>query len=496
VVRTAIDDPARGETARWFDAVLTALAGAVGQGAIGGWTISVEAPAGDIAGWVSALEPYRESAVGAGGELEIPSPYSPAADQLTLALDRMAMPLTSTIVRLVRGLDGGATSARARQVPLDEPNAPGGACVLSRGPLAPSERGVALYRPEAVAHVDARLASAPPSDDRGTAGGSLVESRLDGDALAGIRGDLSGILGRGDDDALTVIMRTQGARPEALRDALLSLAGQTDDRFELLLVVHDGDADAVSRVLDDQPGHLRARTRLLDASGGTRSHPLNVGIAEARYGHIAFLDDDDLVFAHWVETFLGAARSHPRSLLRASVAVQWSSSTAWPGDVEGFRNATEITTPYPPAFDLADHLRVNMTPFMGFAFPAGFFAVFGGADEGLDVCEDWDLGLRAASVLGVVDFHEPTAIYRRWESGRDSYTSHDDAQWQRDMHRVMAKLDRSVILLPPGSASELARLSAARDSHADLREVYASTSWRMTAPLRTIVTAVSRLRRR
>lgn len=122
----------------------------------------------------------------------------------------------------------------------------------------------------------------------------------------------------------------------------------------------------------------------------------------------------------------------------------------WPEGLEGYRNESELSTPYPLVFNLADHLRVNMTPFMAFAFPRRFFDIFGGADESLTVCEDWDLALRAARVLGVVDFPVVTAIYRRWSSGRDSYSLHDQSVWERDMTRVKEKIDAAPMIVPAG----------------------------------------------
>ena len=44
---------------------------------------------------------------------------------------------------------------------------------------------------------------------------------------------------RGEDAPfLSVITRTQGKRPEMLRETLLSLVGQTDEDFEVLLIGH------------------------------------------------------------------------------------------------------------------------------------------------------------------------------------------------------------------------------------------------------------------
>jgi hypothetical protein len=221
-----------------------------------------------------------------------------------------------------------------------------------------------------------------------------------------------------------------------------------------------------------------------------------VGFSVARGSHVAVLDDDDVVTAHWVQGFLEGAASRPRQLLRAVVGVQRVSAEEWPDGVSGHAAAPEVSVPYPPVFDLADHLRVNMTPFMAIAFPRAVLEVLGGADESLEVCEDWDLVLRAASLFGVADLPGLAAVYRRWTSGDDSYSVHDEGVWHRDMLAVRAKLDARPLILPPGSASELAAMSQLRADPSELAEVYGSTSWRVTAPLRAVSRAITRIRGR
>jgi hypothetical protein len=133
---------------------------------------------------------------------------------------------------------------------------------------------------------------------------------------------------------------------------------------------------------------------------------------------------------------------------------------------------------------------------MAFAFPRAAVGRLGGADESLEVCEDWDLVLRVAAVLGVIDIPHLTAIYRRWTSGDDSYSLHDEKVWRRDMQIVRAKLDARALLLPPGSASSLATMSKLRADPSELAEVYRSTSWRVTAPLRVVSRLARRVRQR
>jgi hypothetical protein len=518
---------------RWFGATRDALAGAAAGGAIEGWRIVVGDNSGQDRLDDGTIAHYDRRAQAVGGAFTYVRLDPGVADQeghhrlfeqgsedLVLVVDPDVIILASTVLRMVRSLTPEVGVLEARRVPLDVSAGltlgatgvvgSGGRCLLvSRRPLRSSVDGrielvddsVGVWQeawstdlapvrcPGAVVFGARRplvaSASTPHLESIAVDSvGSLLEEIMNVPALDEARQSVARALTMPDPALLSIVMRTQVLRPEALRDVLLCLAAQTDGRFELLLVVHDGSLEQAALILEDQPEWLRSRTRILAASGGTRSRPLNVGIAAATGSLVAFLDDDDLVFQHWVESFLDATTRHPRKVIRASAGVQWVATAIWPGGVEGHRDESEVSTPYPTVFDLADHLRVNMTPLMALAFPRRFFDVFGGADESLEVCEDWDLALRAASVLGVSDIPPLTAIYRRWNSGRDSYSVHDRSIWERDMARVRSRLDANPILVPAGSAADLERFSNQRGLPEQLAATYASSSWRITAPLR------------
>ena len=512
---------------RWFDAVVDAVTAAVAAGAVGSWRISVGSIGVGAAPDSTLLRRCGDRAAtrgGAFGHLALPEQagvadahrrlLEGAGEDLGLVLDADVLLLGTTLTRLLASVPEQDSALGARFLPLDQPSGVRGRtrdearCFLaSRDALpgllvtefhdAASGAGALARRvgrarqplPISPASVALRVSGDPsPSPTMSGpplgAAGSLLEQALAPAGLDAASAMLTDALDEGSARLLSVVMRTQVRRPEALREALLCLAGQADGRFELLLVVHDADPDEARRILDDLPEWLTSRARILVAPGGTRSHPLNVGIAAATGSHVAFLDDDDWVLGDWVQRFLGAARENPRQLLRAGVGVLHVTRATWPGGIEGYTAASSPTAPYPAHFDLADHLRVNQTPFMAWAFPRRFFEVFGGADEDLEVCEDWDLVLRAARVLGVVDIPARTAIYRRWDSGGDSYSTHDRATWARDMARVRGRIDSGPLLLPAGSAERLARFSAEHGTPAELASIYASTSWRVTAPLR------------
>ncbi len=257
---------------------------------------------------------------------------------------------------------------------------------------------------------------------------------------------------------LSVLLRTQGRRASTLVETLLSLAGQTSQDFEVLLLAHDvtaDEAEGLKETVEAFDADFVRRIRILRVEGGGRAHPLNVGLNEARGDYIAVLDDDDVAFAHWVEAFQQAASANPGLAVRAVVAVQPIESVPW-GEVPGYTARGAAKIPYSVEFDLLEHFFENQTPFCGFAFPRTSYTHMGlRFDESLPVVEDWDLLLRVAMHCGVTSSQEVTSIYRRWQSQHSSYQIHGTDEWKRSGEQVLARLNRQTIALPPGTISEL-----------------------------------------
>ncbi len=267
---------------------------------------------------------------------------------------------------------------------------------------------------------------------------------------------------------LSVIMRTQGKRPGLLVDALTSLAAQTNDDFQVELVVHtDSKAalDKTKELVSSFDAGFAHRVRVHQVSDGGRSRPLNVGLHSARGRYVAFLDDDDMVFSHWVEAFAHGAEQSPGVTIRALAADQQHSM------IEGQPSQAVSACAHDRAtsFDLITHLHHNETPICAFALPLetvrGFRIDF---DERLPVVEDWDLLVRTAILTGVHDLGEITSLYRRWTETEDSSFSHPQSSWIAAREMVIDKLDSSPILLPKGSARRLVELYEQDQLHREL----------------------------
>ena len=333
----------------------------------------------------------------------------------------------------------------------------------------------------------------------------------------------------GDRPPLSVIVRTQGHRPDLLAEALLSLASQTVEDLEVLLVVHDGSEQTVADVTAGVATFNAAfadRVTILSAGPGHRGTPLNVALDRARGHYVAFLDDDDVVLANWAQVFVDEAADHPGMIIRSVTADQKVRRLR--GDRPPyFVPIDRITVPPRRAtFDLLFHLEENATPICAYAVPLDAVRHLGlRFEEDLMVMEDWLFLVQAALVCGVVDTEKVTAIYRRWDDDEATWHQIDDAAWREARVRIWEILDSAPLLMPPGSADairdlrekarrpapkpavdaarppdpkmveELKRLERERDNAARrLAQIEASRSWKMTTPIRRFLDVVRRRR--
>ena len=187
------------------------------------------------------------------------------------------------------------------------------------------------------------------------------------------------------------------------------------------------------------------------------------------------------------------------------------------------------------------------SPPCGLAFPLSCFRDLGiRFDDDLPVLEDWDVLLQSAMLCGVVDTEEVTSVYRWWEKADSSLQRHSKLEWDSARSAVVRRMDSSPLVLPLGSVSRVAEMvdgvrtaenrekellgqidevqkqvNALHQENYDLRndvdwltrnaqatnednqqrlealtrEFHASASWRVTAPLRRVISALTFWRR-
>ncbi|WP_158647817.1 methyltransferase domain-containing protein [Nocardioides houyundeii] len=257
---------------------------------------------------------------------------------------------------------------------------------------------------------------------------------------------------------LSVVMRTQGRRSQELREALLCLAAQSCDDFEVILVAHRTTVSeqlAVERIVEDQPPHLRSRLRLLLLDEGGRSAPINLGLRHAHGRYVAVFDDDDLVLAHWVEAFRTAEQDSPGRILRG-VALRQRATLSQVRGAAGVKALDAPEAIFDREFSLAHHLVANQTPLFAFAFPRSLHVDLGlEFDDSLSTTEDWQFLLRAAQLSGVTDVGRTVAVYQWWPLGESSRTLHSSEEWSQNRAAIDRLIDSRPLLLPAGETRRL-----------------------------------------
>ena len=315
---------------------------------------------------------------------------------------------------------------------------------------------------------------------------------------------------------LTVLTRTQARRPDTLRETLLCLSAQTCQDFEILIIGHKLNQEQtllVERIVADQHESLRDRIRFLKLDRGNRTAPLNFGFENAKGDYVAILDDDDLVFAHWVETFKSLAGKQPGRILRVTPIAQTSKYAQLKTSDQSATYAVDSPTKkFPSDFDPLDHHLENKTPPVALAFPRSAFSDLAlRFDESLTTTEDWDYLMRVSNLTGVASSPEICALYRMWRDAESSYTIHASEEWQKNDFDIWKKLDNAPLLLPKGQLPRIRELIRAQsamktnlgqhdgaplpDSHEaaiaemlrqELHWMMTSNSWMLTRPLRIL----------
>lgn len=272
---------------------------------------------------------------------------------------------------------------------------------------------------------------------------------------------------------LAVVVRTQGKRASRLRDALTCLAAQTTDGFEVLLMVHSDDEEPVLMEVKDLVAEFSpffsSRVRVVHVAGGRRARPLNAALARLKAEYVAFLDDDDLVMADWVESFIEATTGDG-AIIRSSVAVREVSKPEEDSHCHPYVVHSSLQFRYKLDFDLLRHFWQNETPICTFAVPRSLIETVGlQFDEELPVLEDWDFLMRAASFAPVRDTHKVTSLYQMWRSGESSASLHDVDLWQATQRVLQDRMSLRPLVLPVGSADRLAKMCEQLAEHTLVR---------------------------
>ena len=253
---------------------------------------------------------------------------------------------------------------------------------------------------------------------------------------------------------LSVIIRTQGKREDGLREALLCLQAQSCDDFEVILIAHNAAPDKkeiIRQILDDQMDSFRQKIRYFELDEGGRAAPLNFGFAKARGHYAAIFDDDDLLFADWVEAFANCAKDNDGRILHSYAFAQ-----DWEQNASGYGALSAPKNLYCSDYDLVYQLKSNRCPLMTLAFPLFLFKKMGYTfNEALNVTEDWDFFMRMSFLCGVSDIRNSTAVYRFWKNMENSATLHSQEEWSATYRKIQQGFGERNILTPIGALNSV-----------------------------------------
>jgi hypothetical protein len=302
------------------------------------------------------------------------------------------------------------------------------------------------------------------------------------------------------------------------------LAAQTTLEFDVQVIV-DGAPSAELEELRDLVAtfdrSFSDRVQVIAMEGSGSPTPIAFGMAHAKAAYVATVYPDDVVFAHWAETFkANAARADGRAM--ASLVAVQVVETAICGGERIVSTIDRPRFPEPGGFELMEHLASPPASLRGWAVPRAMARRVLG--PGISAAaEAWSLRLAAALTCGVLETGEVT--YLRRTAQPEGPSPADVVDWERERNRALETLDRCGLTLGPGVLQSLGRSAghgsvrrleeelgllraelqraeearrhqaAAEDAaHEQVAELLASASWRASAPLRALGGAVRRLR--
>lgn len=242
---------------------------------------------------------------------------------------------------------------------------------------------------------------------------------------------------------ISTIVRTYN-RPERLRECLQTLAAQTFDSFEVV-VVNDAGEDVSEIVADELSGVEHQYLRNPVNRGRTAN--LNIGVNAAKGAYVSFVDDDDGVLPNYLQTLAGAAR--PQNLPMVYSDVLNVTFQQDPQTHEWKRVQEQLV--YSFDFEKDNFLLANYIPINCWLVRKDCFAAVGPFDESLTVYEDWEFLIRLSRKFTFQHVREVTGEYRRRDDNsnileQDSYKANERTvkrRYRRDRDAVFDPIFKS-----------------------------------------------------
>jgi hypothetical protein len=320
--------------------------------------------------------------------------------------------------------------------------------------------------------------------------------------------------------SITALLISRPAEVRCLDETLLSLAAQTISDFEVCVVVTDGSTrPAVTELVGTFGDTFAARVTVVAMGPSESGSPLALGLARSRTTYVAPVYPDDVVFAHWIESFLDQVPAAAGRAIASLVATQVVERASW-GDG---RRVTTVGRPLVVDAEGGDLLaQLNGSPMHlgGLALPRRAALDLLSAEMPA-AAEEWAIRLAITLTCGVHETGEVTYLDR--SSPSTGRLPHDGEEWERHRATALEILDRRGLVLGRGVLRSMHQRAASVPSReqrdrllAELRRakengrahaageaaaldrvtaLLASASWKATAPLRAAGDAVRHRRR-
>ena len=202
---------------------------------------------------------------------------------------------------------------------------------------------------------------------------------------------------------VTVVVRTRN-RPAMLTRALASIASQSFDDYEVVIVNDAGDEDQVRSVVDKQNSAVRSKITVVtnEVSSG-REAALESGLAASHNPYYAVHDDDDSWHPHFLNKTVAYLDEHPDAggvATRCEIVRERVRADGTCTEIE-----REVLSTDNYGLSLVDMLVENYTPPISQLIRREVADRVGHWDGSLQTQADWDFNLRllADSPVGFID---------------------------------------------------------------------------------------------
>lgn len=264
--------------------------------------------------------------------------------------------------------------------------------------------------------------------------------------------------------SISIVLPTHN-RLGRLHRALASVADQTVTARGIgveVVVVNDGGLD-VRAVLQEFDGRLDLQLIEQPHNAGPAA-ARNLGVSHARGELLGFLDDDDILFPHHLDTCLRALREEQAQVQPLGVEQLAVHSYCIRVNEDELGLVARRTVVGDEAFRPERLAVVNSIPINCVLLPTDLVRQAGGFDESMQVFEDWELWLRL--VRGGLRFHSVPVPTTEFTSHRGNTT----IRFSRRLHETLLDLYRRYPE-PRGSRTDKARVKTAASAAHEVQEV-------------------------